>query len=330
MMTAQWSPWFDFRLIERVPAHAFSPKPSVDGGILTVDRLPTGLVPHRDRSSYQQFVHAAFTGRGRGMKGILTHMKLTDRRRLQSTMDRHHIRGDALPRELTSEQWAGLYTALSASGPATPAGRPTGSWSQRTTTTPETARGKEETMRNDKGAKKNAQTKDKPVITGEPPIVGAEKPAARLEAPIPGVDTAAEEPRQGPPPGRARLHAPAREEESAAAAVEPSPPTGVSESAEVGRPFTAAPPRRRPDLGRSGSRRYSGQQVRHSGFAAPVSVPRGSVSPTFASCGCRYLAGHTATRHRPGAPGEELVRADLARARIDPGTRARERWHHAP
>ena len=42
------------------------------------------------------------------MKGILTHMKLTDRRRLQSTMDRHHIRGDALPRELTPEQGAGL------------------------------------------------------------------------------------------------------------------------------------------------------------------------------------------------------------------------------
>ncbi|QPR39094.1 23S rRNA (adenine-N6)-dimethyltransferase [Brevibacterium casei CIP 102111] len=191
MMTAQWSPWFDFRLIERVPAHAFSPKPSVDGGILTVDRLPTGLVPHRDRSSYQQFVHAAFTGRGRGMKGILTHMKLADRRRLQSTMDRHHIRGDALPRELTPEQWAGLYTALSASSPATPAGRPTGRRTQRTTTTPEKARGKEETMRNDKGAKKNAQTKDKPVITGELPIVGVEKPAARLEAPIPGVDTSA-------------------------------------------------------------------------------------------------------------------------------------------
>lgn len=190
MMTAQWSPWFDFRLITRVPAHAFTPRPSVDGGLLTVERLSTGLVPHRDRASYQQFVRAAFTGRGRGMKGILTHMKLTDRPHLQSTMDRNDIRGDALPRELTPAQWAGLYTALAADR----------------TTTPTTAQGKEEIMqkKNGSGAKKPADqrslaeavaesapiTGSQPVITGEIPIVGAEAPA-RLEAPIPGADTSA-------------------------------------------------------------------------------------------------------------------------------------------
>ncbi len=113
MLTAQWAPWYDFRLIERVPAHAFAPKPSVDGGVLTIERSAPGLIPARRRSDYQQFVRAAFTGRGRGMKGILTQMKLTDRPSLQSVMKNNEVEGDALPRDLTPEQWSGLYSALS-------------------------------------------------------------------------------------------------------------------------------------------------------------------------------------------------------------------------
>lgn len=170
MMTAQWAPWYDFRLIDRVPAHAFTPKPSVDGGLLTIDRLTASLVPERHRSDYQQFVRNAFTGRGRGMKGILTTMNLTDRTTLQSTMDRNDVRGDTLPRDLEPQQWAGLYSAL------------------RTTENPSAAqkqsrksREKGNTMRNDKGT-------EKPVITGEMPIIGADQANKKLEAQIPGLD----------------------------------------------------------------------------------------------------------------------------------------------
>ncbi|GAA1855203.1 hypothetical protein GCM10009813_15670 [Brevibacterium marinum] len=186
MMTAQWAPWFDFRLIERVPAHAFTPKPSVDGGILTIERLMTSLVPFRHRSDYQQFVRAAFTGRGRGMKGILTKMNLTDSSTLQSTMDRNDVRGDTLPRDLDPEQWAGLYSALHTS--SAPAAAP-----KQTSRSGE----KGSTMRDDKRTEKQsipsgtgeiptiAQT---PVITGEVPIIGAEQANKKLEAQIPGLD----------------------------------------------------------------------------------------------------------------------------------------------
>lgn len=119
MMTAQWAPWFDFRLITRVPAYAFTPKPSVDGGILAT-------------------------------------MNLTDRSSLQSTMDRNDIRGDTLPRDLTPDQWAGLYSAL---GP-----------------TDQSATGELPSIT------------EKPVITGEFPIVGADQIAKKLEAQIPGVE----------------------------------------------------------------------------------------------------------------------------------------------
>src|SRR5699024_12531847 len=43
--------------------------------------------------------------------------------------------------------------------------------------------------------------------------------------------------------------------------------------------------------------------------AQVASDPRASLSLTFSSCGHRYLAGHTAARHRPGAPGEARARA---------------------
>ena len=192
MMTAQWAPWFDFRLIERVPAHAFTPKPSVDGGILTIDRSPHSLVPDRHRSDYQQFVRAAFTGRGRGMKGILTTMNLTDRATLHATMDRNDVRGDTLPRDLEPQQWAELYSALGTTAK-------TGTTKNQPAAQEQNRKSQEKgnTMRNDKGHKSPTipsatgeipTIAEKPVITGELPIVGADQVAKKLEAPIPGVD----------------------------------------------------------------------------------------------------------------------------------------------
>lgn len=172
MMTAQWAPWFDFRLVTRVPADAFTPKPSVDGGILTIDRCPTGSIPTKARSDYQQFVRSVFTGRGRGMKGILSKMSITDHRTLQSTMDRNDIRGDILPKDLTPTQWTGLFTELAAE-----------------TDHKDAKNGK--TMRNSKAPKQNPITEaapQTPLITGEMPIVGAKPATEKLQASIPGAD----------------------------------------------------------------------------------------------------------------------------------------------
>lgn len=214
MMTAQWAPWYDFELIARVPADAFTPKPSVDGGILTIDRCPTGSIPHRHRSDYQQFVRSVFTGRGRGMKGILTKMSLTDQRTLHTTMDRNHVRGDTLPRDLTPQQWAGLYSALHTDDTQ----QTTSKSSSRSLSKPQPAQKKqkrtekESTMRNSKAPKATAGTPaevaarstgaipavtgdlptvgEKPVITGELPIIGAEASTAKLQATIPGANDA--------------------------------------------------------------------------------------------------------------------------------------------
>ncbi|RSN59319.1 23S ribosomal RNA methyltransferase Erm [Amycolatopsis sp. WAC 04182] len=81
MMTAQWWPWFDFRLAGRVPATAFRPKPGVDGGLLTMTRRERPLVEAADLQRYQDFVRRVFTRPGK----------------------------EVVPKRLTAHQWAEAF-----------------------------------------------------------------------------------------------------------------------------------------------------------------------------------------------------------------------------
>jgi 23S rRNA (adenine-N6)-dimethyltransferase len=85
LLTARWWPWFELELCARVPARAFRPVPSVDGGILVLRRRPEPLVVQRD--GYQRFVDEVFTGRERGLGAIVR------------------------PSELDARGWATLYRA---------------------------------------------------------------------------------------------------------------------------------------------------------------------------------------------------------------------------
>ncbi|OSC40347.1 23S ribosomal RNA methyltransferase Erm [Mycobacterium decipiens] len=104
MMTAQWWPWFDFALVQRVPAAAFRPRPDVDGGLLTITRRRKPLIDTADRADYQVLVHQVFTARGRGLGQILGRRGLT-----RELLRANGIRSDALPRDLTAAQWADLF-----------------------------------------------------------------------------------------------------------------------------------------------------------------------------------------------------------------------------
>ncbi|WP_033287885.1 23S ribosomal RNA methyltransferase Erm [Amycolatopsis jejuensis] len=106
-MTAAWWPWFDFTVPARVPAQAFRPKPAVDGGILVITRRTEPLVT--ERSAYQGFVRAVFTGRGRGLGGILPRTGRLTSRSAHAWLARERLSPRALPRELTATQWASLW-----------------------------------------------------------------------------------------------------------------------------------------------------------------------------------------------------------------------------
>lgn len=113
LMTAQWWPWFEFRLVSRVPASAFRPRPGVDGGLITVSRRREPLVAHRDRRGYQDFVRRVFTGRGHGIARILaTEVPELPRQQVHRRLRRHRVDPAALPKSLGAEEWADLYALL--------------------------------------------------------------------------------------------------------------------------------------------------------------------------------------------------------------------------
>lgn len=114
MMTAQWWPWIDFSLHGRVPRSAFKPAPSVDGGLLEMTRRPDPLLSPDVRESYRQFVHDVFTSRGRGIGEILANVSSSlGKRGALQLLKSEGIRSSSLPKDLSAEQWARLFTSAS-------------------------------------------------------------------------------------------------------------------------------------------------------------------------------------------------------------------------
>ncbi len=95
-LNAQWSPWFEFRLLGEVPAHHFRPIPACSGGILHITRRQ--LLPAASRSSYQDFVQAVYQARGRS---------LAEKVRNVTGHRLHDL--PPLPRDLAPRAWARLY-----------------------------------------------------------------------------------------------------------------------------------------------------------------------------------------------------------------------------
>lgn len=110
MMTTQWAPWFDFLLHERVPARAFTPRPGVDGGILTIHRRDVPLLPLKYRRRFHALVHRVYTGPGRGLAQILSrNTALGPPRTAQAWLVRHRARAASLPKDLPLEAWVDLF-----------------------------------------------------------------------------------------------------------------------------------------------------------------------------------------------------------------------------
>ncbi|BBG03206.1 MULTISPECIES: 23S ribosomal RNA methyltransferase Erm [Pseudonocardia] len=110
-LTARWWPWFGFRLVGRVPARAFRPVPSVDGGILEITRRACPLVDG-PAGPYQRMVDQVFTGRGRGVVDVVARRYGRATARAWAAGARLDAR--TLPRDLGPEHWAELYALVRA------------------------------------------------------------------------------------------------------------------------------------------------------------------------------------------------------------------------
>jgi 23S rRNA (adenine-N6)-dimethyltransferase len=109
MMTAQSAPWFEFALEGRVPAWGFAPQPSVDGGVLSITRRGSPLVPVTERRGYEGFVRAMFTARGGSLDAVLAAASGVTRPRARGALAAVGAANRRLPRDLGPEQWAGLW-----------------------------------------------------------------------------------------------------------------------------------------------------------------------------------------------------------------------------
>jgi 23S rRNA (adenine-N6)-dimethyltransferase len=107
LMTAQWWPWFTFTLMQRIPATAFRPKPSVDAGILLIQRRSQPLVDSRDE--YQRWVGAVFNGQGRGIRETLAQAGGLAPSAAREWCEANDVPAQALPKNLTDEQWVSAF-----------------------------------------------------------------------------------------------------------------------------------------------------------------------------------------------------------------------------
>lgn len=119
MTTAQSWPWYTFDLVGRVPAAAFTPQPGVDAGLMTITQRTVPLMDAAQRKQYSAFVHAVFTGKGRGLRQILLRVAAVSVKREVTTWIAHQRLSASLPRDLTPEQWSALFAIATGRAPAT-------------------------------------------------------------------------------------------------------------------------------------------------------------------------------------------------------------------
>ncbi|MCR2784530.1 MULTISPECIES: hypothetical protein [unclassified Microbacterium] len=67
-------------------------------------------MPDRDRRAYENFVRAVFTRPGGSLARVLQHVTRLDRGSVTRVMVEARVPVSALPRDLTPEQWAALWT----------------------------------------------------------------------------------------------------------------------------------------------------------------------------------------------------------------------------
>jgi 23S rRNA (adenine-N6)-dimethyltransferase len=111
LLTAAWWPWYTFTLAGRVPATAFRPVPSVDGGLLVLSRRAEPLLDATQRAAYQQYVGDIFTGRGAGLGGILR--RCLPAKTVTRWLREQRLPPETLPGRLDADDWVSLYRLVS-------------------------------------------------------------------------------------------------------------------------------------------------------------------------------------------------------------------------
>jgi 23S rRNA (adenine-N6)-dimethyltransferase len=107
LMTAEWWPWYEASLLRRIPARAFSPAPSVDAGLLHLERRTSPMVPVSESRAYRHLVRRVFGARGRGAVAMAANVVGTQA--AQEWARGTGVETSALVRSVSAGQWAALH-----------------------------------------------------------------------------------------------------------------------------------------------------------------------------------------------------------------------------
>lgn len=104
--------WPEYRwaLAGRIPRHRFRPVPTVDSGILRLERRPVPLVPRARRREYQRFVEIGFSGIGGSLHASLRRQYPV--RRLDGAFRAARLDPGVVVGYVWPEQWLSLYRML--------------------------------------------------------------------------------------------------------------------------------------------------------------------------------------------------------------------------
>ena len=108
LATLRWAPWWDFRLVRRIHRDAFVPPPSVDAGLLVVERRPRALLSEPDRAAYRRLVARGFVRANTPLRSTLS----VSPRTWASFAHERGVPTDARPAELDVFDWVTLFERM--------------------------------------------------------------------------------------------------------------------------------------------------------------------------------------------------------------------------
>lgn len=104
-LTASWQPWYEFRVVRRIPAAAFRPVPRIDAALLAIAKRADPLVSAAEREPFSTFVYAAFS-RPTVREGL---RRLLTSNQAQRLLRHRGLAADVAPSALTVDDWAALF-----------------------------------------------------------------------------------------------------------------------------------------------------------------------------------------------------------------------------
>ncbi|MBA3364269.1 MAG: 23S ribosomal RNA methyltransferase Erm [Actinobacteria bacterium] len=107
LLGVRWGVFYTFSVSRRLPRRSFQPAPSVDAGVLTVERRPLPLVPEQHCEAFATFVSAGFEAADRELRTTLA--PFVSARQLKRMLDELGVPRSARARDLDVHGWARLF-----------------------------------------------------------------------------------------------------------------------------------------------------------------------------------------------------------------------------